>query len=151
MPWPRPFRRHLDPPRNGEGDHPRARSGGGGGVEAPPPAQTWSPGDLAERICAGRWWNRQRGTWDETGPLPVEVRLVVAVLDGAEAGGEPGRAYLVFSRWPERCFDASPFRRIVPRADPLEQAAGRWLELMLGSEGSEIEFVTAPSPPEPAP
>jgi hypothetical protein len=85
-----------------------------------PQSDTFVPGDQAECIVDGPWFNLF-GTVS-SGPAKGEVRIVKQVCSGG--------CHLEFARWPARFYVAGAFRKVIPRADALERAEPAFLELV---------------------
>lgn len=89
-----------------------------------PVDEDWKPGDLAECLHGGPWFEFGAADGCRTGPDRGEIHCVSLVT----AGYWTGRVVigLRFTRWP-RSFEAGAFRKISPRADVAERAHVDWV------------------------
>lgn len=84
----------------------------------------WNPGDLAECIADDTWIDT--GSRKITpGPKLGEARIVssVKLVGGAQ--------FLRFARWPRRTYQATEFRKIIPRADTEPAQDAQFLKSLL--------------------
>tara|TARA_B100000678_G_scaffold260890_2_gene242054 strand:- start:1291 stop:1656 length:366 start_codon:yes stop_codon:yes gene_type:complete len=94
---------------------------------APDPDQ-WQPGDQAECIGEGRWWDR--GIEPTSGPHKGEVRLVARVVE-AKCDALPSKAtFLVFDRYGSNGFIASAFRKVRPQTEERKTAEAEFTKLI---------------------
>lgn len=75
----------------------------------------WAPGDMAECVVDGPWFNPFTETMHEPerGHVAI-VRDIILMKDWST--GRP-TLYLAFGRWPGKVFVADGFRKLTPAAD----------------------------------
>lgn len=119
------FRRHLRWDIGGDRGSDGPPQGSQGNPDEPPLSgdTSWAPGDLAECIVSGQWWQvvGPGVLIPAHGPEMSDVNKVISVEPGVDVRTGEHVLFLKFSAWP-RPYVATAFRKVVPVADKAERA-----------------------------
>ena len=106
-------------------------------IPAPGETEDWKPGDLAECIFRGPWFDGAGTGEPGAGPSLGEIRAVNEVqIRYCPFSGE--RLWLAFATFGHRRYAARLFRKITPRADAAERGDAAWLDKFLSTPLTEV-------------
>ncbi|HMO74539.1 MAG TPA: hypothetical protein PKD99_02445 [Sphingopyxis sp.] len=88
--------------------------------------ETWAPGDLAEHVGAGVWFDILG--FPQPGPRVGEVLCVAEVRIALDPRTGRYAQFLYFARFGPRGYLSTPFRKLTPRADAVEPADAAFLD-----------------------
>lgn len=115
------------------------RRGGKAAARVADSSESWIVGDMAETVFDGPWHSPMGDLITE--PVQGHVEIVRGLRLAPDRAGA-FRVWLIFARWPDRCFDARGFRKLTPRADAVTAADAAFVNQLKGR--------TFPSPPAPS-